>query len=456
MPSDVITAQDITEAQAKVRQALERKRDAESASRPTLEAIAHACVESFLRPTVYNPYDLHNFSFQDHVVTPRNPDTITDDPTWLYTTILSSMTGPEWKQRDLHKSKLSKANFEYVTIYDPEDNSTSDDGTFVPKTTYEAMLPLIHANNNVAIVYQFLDHVGVEIFASMLAMLRAWKAMLKPTFVPVDLYEYMDLHYRVRTHVPSTLNRIGYSNRYEVPWHPSINLESTTRVNGTHPLLMMPSPGSGSLKNHLEDIKYMYGHIKAYLDRSHDISSAPDGDEALEDCKRRFQIQVEPPPPTRQSLQDIFVDQHLPIQSKVKTAIRALNKAEKELRGLEARKASQELQRAGSKSNASQPPRSPSPEPPRSSPAPPSPVRSPSRVRSPPPPSPRLPQEEADTSVIPGGGQSQQHQPVEPRVIKYHLKTCKPSTTWAWAWTTLTGKTFGHSILHLDLGSYLL
>lgn len=205
-----------------------------------------------------------------------------------------------------------------------------------------------------------------------------------------------------------------------------LDLESTTRVNGTHPLvsLMTQDPMHNCpfsvddaeswqwfLENHLEDIKYMYGHIKAYLDRSHDISSAPDGDEALEDCKRRFQIQVEPPPPTRQSLQDIFVDQHLPIQSKVKTAIRALNKAEKELRGLEARKASQELQRAGSKSNASQPPRSPSPEPPRSSPAPPSPVRSPSRVRSPPPPSPRLPQEEADTSVIPGGGQSQQHQP---------------------------------------------
>ncbi|KAK7675960.1 hypothetical protein QCA50_021086 [Cerrena zonata] len=44
------------------------------------------------------------------------------------------------------------------------------------------------------------------------------------------------------------------------------------------------------LENHLEDIKYMYGHIKAYLDCSHNIASAPDGDKALEDCKRRFQI----------------------------------------------------------------------------------------------------------------------------------------------------------------------
>lgn len=221
--------------------------------KPQLISIANACVESFIRPPLFNAFDLYNFAFHDFIMGPVTPETLTEkhDPSWIYTTIDPTQTHDEWKEKAHHKTKMVRGNFELVTIYDADGNSIdTDNAIFVPRETWKAMAPLVNATNNVAIVFHSIQKLGTPVSEEVVHKLRvygwylhqvvdfcmyacdvAWQEnCMMPQFVPFDLYEYIDLFFRINTHLPATLERVGYQNRYEVPWNPLLGRSNLTSL----------------------------------------------------------------------------------------------------------------------------------------------------------------------------------------------------------------------------------
>ncbi|KAK7679197.1 hypothetical protein QCA50_017775 [Cerrena zonata] len=332
--------------------------------------MANAAVESCIRPAVYNAYDLYNFAFEHNVATPCTPEELNLPLIWIYCMVDSAETEDDWIKRRHHKSGLSRDDFIYLSPYYPSSDSMSlDQAQFIPRRTYEVMEAVVNASNNVAIIHASLEHVSSPVNDEDAQQIRvlgwyfhqivdfcmyachfAWlSGTMTPTFVPFDLYEYMDLCYRANTHLGPALQKIGYQDRYEVPWSPSINLQSVQIVDRSHPLATMMFTNelhhcpfdvdnvhswADFVAQSPDEIKTVYRHVIHYIRRSQKIVA---GDiDIITECKTKFETVLDPPPPTRESLQARFMAEWLPMNPDILRVTDIYNKANAKVDALQA------------------------------------------------------------------------------------------------------------------------
>ncbi|KAK7676843.1 hypothetical protein QCA50_020179 [Cerrena zonata] len=313
--------------------------------RRAFREVGEAAVESFIRPEVYNIFDLHNFSFEKHVDTRcrTTEKEFNKELAWIHA--IRDQIGSEtyWKEQKFGAYGEEIEDYVlYCTAEFNEGQMTDDeDDTFIPSTISTVMQLICNASNNIAIIIHLLPAVAPNIDADrkreisvlgwffhqvidfcIYACKAAWNhQLMTPQFVPFDLLEFLDIFKRVGSWKSSLFTRLGYNNRYEVNWSPSLGayivtnsmLYADDRTVGVvtldenhdivkmmldQPLFKCPFDVDNAttwmyhIQHSTNDLRVMYTTISTHMDMVDALLSCPETDEAF--VVRREQVDVDP------------------------------------------------------------------------------------------------------------------------------------------------------------------
>lgn len=203
-------------------------------------------VDTVIPPPYYNHFDLITYAFERHVVESirYTESTLPADVVnyWLFTETSQQEATKQWNRCSrYHQSGEDRRDYVAFSLLKLDDKRPEPKFyNFVPRKTLPLFQYLLNASNNLAILTHRVDlfsndrklkkelklhgwYLRQIIDFYWFGIVRAWKyTYMCPSLIPCDLLEYLDVYWRSGTHLRETYRRLGYRDRYEVPWHPSL------------------------------------------------------------------------------------------------------------------------------------------------------------------------------------------------------------------------------------------